>query len=122
MMLRAGVVLAICLPLLLAAATAGVGVSPWAAAWLVPSLALTLVTLILGSYIGCMLGAVVTSGTWLLVIAAVACLSMRQDGKISSFRTVLLAVLKNLLDGAPCSCGASRPAYWVLFSCCGGTP
>lgn len=99
LMLRTGVVLAICLPLLLVAAVTGVGVSPWAAAWLVPSLTLTLVTLILGSYIGCTLGAVVTSGTWLLVIAAIARLSMRQDGKVSSHGTVLLNVLKNLLDG-----------------------
>ncbi|MFJ7336302.1 hypothetical protein ACIQUU_24045 [Streptomyces sp. NPDC101116] len=99
LMLRTGVVLGVCCPLLLVAALAGVGVSPWAAAWLVPSLALTLVTLVLGSYIGCTLGAVSTSGTWLLVIAALARLSMRQDGKVSSYHAVLLNVLKNLLDG-----------------------
>jgi hypothetical protein len=64
------------LPLLLVAALAGVGGSPWAAAWLVPSLTLALLTLTMGSYIGCTLGAVVTSGTWLLVIAAIARLSM----------------------------------------------
>lgn len=99
LMLRTGVVLAICLPLLVVAAMAGVGVSAWAAAWLVPSLGLTLVTLLLGSYIGCLLAAGVTSGTWLVIITAVAHLSMRQDGRVSSFRTVLLNVLKNVLDG-----------------------
>ncbi|MET9896651.1 hypothetical protein ABZZ47_42085 [Streptomyces sp. NPDC006465] len=99
LMLRTGVVLAICLPLLVVAAMAGLGVSAWAAAWLVPSLGLTLVTLLLGSYIGCLLAAAVTSGTWLVIITAVAHLSMRQDGRVSSFRTVLLNVLKNVLDG-----------------------
>ncbi|MBK3634124.1 MULTISPECIES: hypothetical protein [Streptomyces] len=107
LMLRTGVVLSVCLPLLLAAAVAGVGVSAWAAAWLVPSLALTLVTLVLGSYIGCLPAAWVTSGAWLMMIAAVARLSMREDGRVSSLRTVLLNVLKNLLDGgAQCVWGA----------------
>ncbi|MFG2311548.1 hypothetical protein ACGFS9_23225 [Streptomyces sp. NPDC048566] len=99
LMLRTGVVLAICLPLLTAAAVAGAGVSAWAAAWLVPSLGLTLLTLLLGSYIGCPLAAAVTSGTWLVLITAIAQLSMRRDGRVTSFRTVLLNVLQNVLDG-----------------------
>ncbi|MER6563411.1 hypothetical protein ABT300_37950 [Streptomyces sp. NPDC001027] len=116
LMLRAGVVLAVCLPLLLAAAVAGVGVSAWAAAWLVPSLALTLVTLVLGSYIGCLLGAVVTSGAWLVMIAAVARLSMREDGRVTSVRTVLLNVLENLLDGgAQCVWGAASGLLSALL-------
>ncbi|MFE9024547.1 hypothetical protein ACFYNL_39200 [Streptomyces sp. NPDC007808] len=99
LLLRTGVVLAICLPLLVAVALVGVGVSAWAAAWLVPSLTLTLATLVLGSYIGCLPAACVTGASWVVVVTAVAQLSMRPDGQVRSFDTVLLKVLKNLLDG-----------------------
>ncbi|MFJ5776318.1 hypothetical protein [Streptomyces sp. NPDC093094] len=99
LLLRTGVVLVICLPLLGAAALVGVGVSAWAAAWLVPCLTLTLATLVLGSCIGCPLAACATGTSWLVTVSAVAQLSMRPDGKVRSLDTVLLNVLKNLLDG-----------------------
>ncbi|WP_371674115.1 hypothetical protein OG985_44515 [Streptomyces sp. NBC_00289] len=99
LLLRTGVVLAYSLPLLLCAGLAGTGVSMWAAAWLVPCLTLTLATLVLGSYMGCLLGSAVTGTGWFLLVVSVFQLSMRQDGRIHSPETALLKVLKSLLDG-----------------------
>ncbi|MGW7210822.1 hypothetical protein [Streptomyces sp. NPDC054837] len=102
LLLRTGAVLVISLPLLLAAALVGVGVSAWAAAWLVPSLTLTLAALVLGSYIGCL-----TSAVWAALIAALWQLDMRKDGQLRSPETVLLHTLKNLLD-------ASTQLIWAV--------
>ncbi|MEV1069883.1 hypothetical protein [Streptomyces sp. NPDC050263] len=98
LLLRTGAVLAISLPLLLAAGLVGVGISAWAAAWLVPCLTLTLAALVLGSYIGCLLSAVVTGTGWFLLVATVSKLEMLKDGQVRSLDVVLLHVLQNLLD------------------------
>ncbi|MGW1672368.1 hypothetical protein [Streptomyces sp. NPDC002324] len=98
LLLRTGVVLALCLPLLAAAGLAGLSGSLWAAAWLVPCLTLTLATLVLSSYIGCLLGAGAVSVMWLLAVSAITRLSMRTDGPVTSWRRVLLEVLMDLLD------------------------
>jgi hypothetical protein len=98
LLLRTGVVLGICLPLLVATGLVGVTDSVWAAAWLMPCLTLTLTTLVLGSYIGCLLGAAATAAGWLLMVSAVARLSMRKDHGVQSVEVVLLKVLKDLLD------------------------
>lgn len=107
LLLRTGAVLVISLPLLLAAALVGVGVSAWAAAWLVPSLTLTLAALVLGSYIGCLPSASATSAGWAVLIAALWQLDMRKDGQVRSPEIVLLHVLKNLLD-------ASAQLIWAV--------
>lgn len=98
LLLRTGTVLAIGVPLLLAAGLVGVGISAWAAAWLLPSLTLTLAALFLGSYIGCLLSAGVTGTVWFALVATVAKLDMRKDGQVRSLDVVVLHVLRNLLD------------------------
>lgn len=98
LLLRTGVVLVICLPLLAAAGVAGVSGSLWASAWLVPSLTLTLATLVLSSYIGCLLSSGAVACAWLLLVSAVTRLSMREDGHVESWRVVLLKVLMDILN------------------------
>ncbi|MFD9320341.1 hypothetical protein ACFWDQ_22165 [Streptomyces sp. NPDC060053] len=98
LLLRTGVVLAICLPLLAATGLTGLSGSLWAAAWLVPCLTLTLATLVLSSYLGCLLGAGAVAITWLLAVSSLTRLSMRVDGHVASWRRVLLEVLMDLLD------------------------
>jgi hypothetical protein len=100
LLLRTGVVLAVCLPLLAVVGVAGVGGSVWAAAWLTPCLTLTLATLVLGSYIGCLLSSVVTAGGWLLAVSSVARLAMRKDGRVQDYEAVLLNVLKDMLGNS----------------------
>ncbi|MFJ3667242.1 hypothetical protein ACIPSE_12375 [Streptomyces sp. NPDC090106] len=107
LLLRTGAVLAISLPLLLAAGLVGVGVSAWAAAWLIPSLTLTLATLVLGSYIGCLPGTLVTGTAWFLLVATLSKLDLREDGRLHSLDVVLLHVLKNLLD-------AGAQLFWAV--------
>lgn len=98
LLLRTGVVLVICLPLLAAAGLAGLSGSLWAAAWLAPSLTLTLATLVLSSYFGCLLSSGGVACVWLGAVSALTRLSIREDGQVESWRPVLLKVLKDILN------------------------
>ncbi|QGZ50945.1 zf-HC2 domain-containing protein [Streptomyces sp. QHH-9511] len=68
---RAAAVLGVCVPLLTAAGALLPPVTgvPGAAAWLLPGLALTLATLVLGSFVGCRAAAATLTGGWLLAVA-----------------------------------------------------
>ncbi|MCM2576078.1 zf-HC2 domain-containing protein [Streptomyces meridianus] len=70
LLVRTAMVLAVCVPLLTAAGLLmpAQGGSPGAAAWLLPGLALTLLTLVTGSYLGCLRASAVTGTTWPLLL------------------------------------------------------
>jgi hypothetical protein len=74
LLMRTGQVLGLSVPLLTGAAFVlsphGSNLAP--AGWLLPCLALTLATLVINSYLGSRLAAMITSGGWLLAIAVVA--------------------------------------------------
>ena len=72
LLVRTTLVLAVCVPLLTAAGwlMPAQGDSPGAAAWLLPGLALTLLTLATGSYLGCLRASAVTGTAWLLLLTA----------------------------------------------------
>ncbi|MFD8964454.1 zf-HC2 domain-containing protein [Streptomyces sp. NPDC059568] len=112
---RTTAVLAVSLPLLtLAGALLPSSVSsvssaasmevPGAAAWLLPALALTLATLVLGSYVGCRTAAGAVAGAWAVAIAGSLLGTSRQGSggmEIVEFPTAeLSAYLTRFLAGA----------------------
>ncbi|MFF3849357.1 hypothetical protein [Streptomyces sp. NPDC002328] len=117
LLLRTGVVLVMCLPLLAAAGLAGLSGSLWAAAWLLPSLTLTLATLVLSSYVGCLLSSGGVACLWLGTVSALTRLSMREDGHVESWRPVLLKVLKDILNfGSQSVWGLAAGVLTVLLT------
>ncbi|MFD7934464.1 hypothetical protein ACFV4T_07980 [Streptomyces sp. NPDC059755] len=115
LLLRTGVVLTISLPLLAAAGLAGLSGSLWAAAWLMPCLTLTLATLVLSSYVGCLLGAGAVAITWFLGVSALTRLSVRPDRQVTSWRPVLLKVLMDLLNSGSQFLWALAAGVLTLF-------
>ncbi|MFD7893487.1 zf-HC2 domain-containing protein [Streptomyces sp. NPDC059743] len=109
---RTTAVLAVSLPLLTlagallpsSASSAASMEVPGAAAWLLPALALTLATLVLGSYVGCRTAAGAVAGAWAVAIAGSLLSTSRQGSggmEIVEFPTAeLSAYLTRFLAGA----------------------
>lgn len=99
LLVRTGLVLLLCMPLL-----TGVGAllprssaTPVAAASLLPCLALTLLALVIGSYIGCWPAALLIMTAWMLGVASLT--QALDDGKPSRPFLDLLPVVVNKLIG-----------------------
>ncbi|GAA2472184.1 hypothetical protein GCM10010406_04830 [Streptomyces thermolineatus] len=118
LLVRTAGVLTVCVPLLTAAGLLlpdGVG-GPGAAAWLLPGLALTVATLLLGSFTGCAAASAATSALWLLGLACLGAPSVpgaaaAPGGAAAVLRTALETSLGTVLSGpgaqtAWAACGA----------------
>ncbi|NLU68221.1 hypothetical protein [Streptomyces sp. HNM0574] len=95
LLVRTGQVLALCMPLLtgVGALLPRSGTTPMAAAWLLPCLALTLLALVLGSYVGCWPAALLVMTGWMLGVASLA--QVLDDAKKP---TPLLDLLPDVLN------------------------
>lgn len=101
LLLRTAALSAVCLPLLTAVGTflPGVPGAPGPAAWLLPSLALTLTTLAAGSYVGCRAAAAGCAAGWAVAVAL-------PTGRPGSSTAIQLAErLSLLLDGPAAQTG-----------------
>ncbi|MFF6785849.1 hypothetical protein [Streptomyces sp. NPDC012510] len=116
LLIRTGQVLALCVPLLAAAAfalSARAPVHPRArlevgpAGWLLPCLFLTLTTLLLSSYVDSRLSALLTTSGWLLVVAAVARLHTQKHPVTGLRLKELITALNQLL-------GESAQTVWAI--------
>lgn len=111
LLIRTGLVLLLCLPLLtvVAAFLPRSGVIPGPAAWLLPSLALTLLALVGGSYIGYWPAAAVTFTGWMVLVFSVSQVlgTSTPDGHHRPLADVLTRVLQHLI-------GQSQQMWWAI--------
>ncbi|MCX5560694.1 zf-HC2 domain-containing protein [Streptomyces sp. NBC_00038] len=115
LLIRTGQVLLLCVPLLTVATftlsrmqpTRGTPLDVSAAGWLLPCLTLTLTTLLVSSYLGSRLAALLTSGGWLLAAATLAHLSNEKHAVENLDAGELTEALNHLL-------GDSRQAIWAV--------
>ncbi|MEU5534996.1 hypothetical protein [Streptomyces sp. NPDC020362] len=121
LLIRTGQILGLCVPLLTGAAfvlPSNRG-TPAPAAWLLPCLALTLAALVLSSYLGSWPAALITSGGWLLAIAAVAPPIAEQVAKKRHAGTPEALLVEALPDVANGLIGSgSQILYGVVATVC----
>ncbi|OON72767.1 hypothetical protein [Streptomyces tsukubensis] len=109
LLIRTGQVLLLCVPLLtgVAALLPTSGSTPGAAAWLLPGLALTALTLVCGSYIGCWPAALIVMTAWMLGVASVAQVLSEGSRRKEPFLQLLPEVVNKLI-------GESQQMWWAL--------
>jgi hypothetical protein len=109
LLIRTGQVLLLCMPLLtgVAAFLPKSGATPGAAAWLLPCLALTALTLVGGSYIGCWPSALIVMTAWMLGVASVTQVLDKESGRNKPPLELLPEVVNKLI-------GESQQMWWAL--------